>query len=172
MLICVEGQDEFSERLAVSSERLRNAEYIPAAATELLRGTTQAHPAVACRHWSKDALGVMADALLDNPRYQRVATKRAKLMATKGLVAALEDQPAPAIDLLVESFRLDPDIDIAFFAGSIMSNAGRLDELQAFLGEVRQAAPDQSIQRAVWLKRLDEFAAIVGIEVESAVEDR
>lgn len=160
--ICVAGKAEAADRLALSVERLRHAFFEPAAAAELLL-FTQFDPAATCPGQDFSALAALADALLDNPPYACSAITKAALLATKGLVAVQEDKNAQAITLLTESFRLNPDLDTAFFAGSVMSNAGRQDELRAFLTQVREAAPTNLIKRIIWLKRLDAFSEIVGM---------
>lgn len=159
---CGAGGAESAKRLATSVERLRHAYFEPVATTELLR-STQTNPAALCPGRGYSALAALADALLDNPPYARSTATKAELLATKGLVAVREENPGQAIALLTESFRLKPDLDTAFFAGSAMSHAGKLDELRPFLAEVRQAAPTDPLKQRIWHKRLDEFIQVVGV---------
>lgn len=158
--ICLPSEAGSTDRLALSVERLRQAYYEPVAATELLR-STQTDPSALCPGRGYSDLGALADALLDNSPYARSVVTRAALLATKGLVAVQEDQTDQAIALLTESFRIKPDVDIALFAASVMSNAGSQDELKTFLTKARQAAPSNHLKRNIWLKRLDDFAKIV-----------
>ena len=158
---CAAGEAESAGRLALSVERLRDAYFEPVAATELLR-STQSDPAALCPGRDYSALAALADALLENAPFEHYALTKAKLLATKGLVAAQEDQSSRAITLLTESFRLEPDLDIALFAGSIMFDTERQEELRAFLSEVRQAAPTSPFKRSRWLNRLDKFMQLVG----------
>lgn len=159
--ICLPSESGSAERLALSVERLRYAQYEPITATELLR-STQSDPAALCPGRSYSDLAAMADALLENPPYARAIRTKAALLATKGMAAFQEERNEQAIELLIESFRLKPDQNIAFFAGSAMSKAGRQDDLLAFLAQVRQAAPTNPLKRTIWLKRLDDFIQIVG----------
>lgn len=159
--ICVAGDAKYADRLALSVERLRHAYFEPAAAIQLPY-FTQADPSAPCKGQDYRALASLADALLENPPYARSPATKGALLATKGLVALQEGNYAQAIALLTESFWTNRHLDIAFFAGSAMSSAGREDELRAFLTQVREAAPTNVVQRAIWLKRLSGFRELVG----------
>ena len=158
--VCSGTSDAFADRVALSAERLGSADYDQTAASMLSKNALKkAGPS--CPHWQPTAIASMAEALLDNPLFAARDSDRSRLLAAKGLALALSDDLGQAINLLAESFRTRPNIDVALYAASGMHNSGEDERLAQFLIEVRDAAPRGGRERQIWLDRLDEFTELV-----------
>jgi tetratricopeptide (TPR) repeat protein len=158
---CIGQEDEFPQLLEEVTQILRTTPiYQPQAAQEL-SNFAQKRPEHICPQRDHAALGVMAQALLDNPLYVRAAAPRSLLYATLAFAYAEMDDIASALDYFERAFRTEPNLELAFYAVSLMANSGQYPRAYAFLQEVRDSAPDNYLRRIAWLQRLDDFRAII-----------
>ena len=158
---CIGQEEEFPQLLEEVTQILRTTPiYQPQAAQEL-SNFAQKRPEHICPQRDHAALGVMAQALLDNPLYVRAAAPRSLLYATLAFAYAEMDDIAQALDYFERAFRTEPNLELAFYAASLMANAGQYPRAYAFLQEVQDSAPDNYLRRIAWLQRLDGFLAII-----------
>ncbi|MBV5309711.1 lipopolysaccharide assembly protein LapB [Chromatium okenii] len=157
-MICLNQEDQFPALLSEVSGRLRTAIYEHMATVELVR-FARGNPSELCPKRNHAALAAMADALLDNPAYANSAPSKSALLLTKGFVSAKLNVPDEAVPFAMQAYRLNNDLDTAFFTASIIANAGQSERARRFLEEVRLTAPNNPLTRNAWLKRLDEFIA-------------
>ncbi len=154
--ICLGQEDQFPELLNEVLERLSKAFYEPTATFELVR-VARGNPSSLCPERDHAALAAMADALLSNPPYANVASTKASLLLTKAFASVAAGDTDQAVAFAREAYRLNNDLDTAFYTAAVIARAGQHDHARSFLDEVRNAAPSDPRQRAAWLKRIDEF---------------
>lgn len=158
-LICAGREDQFEENLAELRSQLGTLPLAPAAAADLASIAMDKLSGYCPKLKHKD-ISDMADLLLANPSYEQSAFAKGQLLVAKGFAEAELDNIPKAIDLFVDSFRTDPNLDTAFTAASLMSNAGEHARAASFLKEVRAQAPPNLIRRLIWLQRMDAYDQI------------
>ena len=158
---CIGREDEFSQLLEEVAQILRTTPiYLPQAAQEL-SNFAQKEPEHMCPQRNHAALGVMAQALLDNPLYVRAAGPRSLLYATLAFAYAEMDDIEQALDYFKLAFRTRPNLDLAFYAVALMANTGQQPRAYAFLQEASDSAPEQHDLRVTWFTQLDVLYAII-----------
>ena len=158
---CIGQEDEFPQLLNEVTHVLRTTPIRQSQAARELLDFAQKKPEYFCPQRDHAALGVMAQALLDNPLYMRATTPRFLLYATLAFVYAEMEDIEQALDYFKLAFRTRPDLDLAFYAASLMADAGQYPRAYAFLQEVQDSAPDHHLRRIAWLQRLDRFRTFI-----------
>lgn len=158
---CVGRETEFPQLLKEVTDALRTASFQPLAALELAKFAHDEKSADLCPLRNHAALEAMANALLDNPFYADRTIPRSLLFLAKAFARTETNDIPQAIEFFVESFQTNPDLEIAFYGASLMANSGQYSRVYAFLQEVRKKAPHSNLQRALWLKRLDDYLEVI-----------
>lgn len=158
-LICAGREDQFLDNFAVLKSQLGALPLIPAAAAELA-SIAMGKLSRYCPKLKYEDISDIADLLLANPSYEQSAFAKGQLLIAKGFAEAELDNIPKAIDLFVDSFRTDPNLDTAFTAASLMSNAGEHARAASFLKEVRAQATPNLIRRLIWLQRMNAYDQI------------
>lgn len=159
-LICAGREDRFLENLTELKSQLGTLPLTPAAASDLA-GIAMSDLSRYCPKLKYEDIVDIADLLLANPSYAQSPFAKGQLLIAKGYAEAEQDNMSKAINFFVEAFRIDPQLDTAFTASSLMSNAGEYARAAEFLSEARQQAPSSYIRRLIWLQRVDAFDQIL-----------
>lgn len=154
-MICLGREEQYPELLRDVLQRLPTAFFEPPATLELIE-IAQGNPSLLCPKRDHAAVAAMADALLANPPYANEPITKSNLFLAKAFTSVAMNKPNEAIDLAMQAYRLNSEIDVALFTAAIIVKSGQIEQARHFLEEVRQTAPSDPSKRAAWLKRLNE----------------
>ena len=150
--------DTLSETIALLSTSKR---YAAAASIELLRIAQRVDPSPLCPPRNHGAILRMADALLENPAYNRHQDSRVRLKLAKAFSHAEMEEYDAAIALFEQAFRIKPNLGVAFRTASLMANNGDYEAAYRFLDDVKDAAPTGPWVDPLWNERVGGFKEIL-----------
>lgn len=159
-LICGDETKNQKELFSELKSRLLSIPLDFSAVSELVN-ISQKNPSVFCSTLTFSDISDLADSLLKNPVYFQSSYAKSHLLIAKGFAAAEQNKLSEAAEFFINAFRAYPHLDSAFTASSLLSNQGDHTRALSLLEEARALAPQNPIQRLMWLQRLDSFVYLI-----------
>lgn len=160
--ICLGREDAYPEVLERVSDRLRTSPRLtPTAAYEFILMAQDDDPSLLCPPRTYPVILELIDALLANPLYARNNSARGHLLLAKAFIHGRLDRDEEAVEYFIESFRVKPNLDVAFYGLSLMANLGEYPRAFAFLDEVATHEPDSRVREEIWRQRIAAFHDIM-----------
>jgi tetratricopeptide (TPR) repeat protein len=126
-------------------------------ATDTLRKLFDHYSANQCGGLSYSDFHQIADALLENPRFQAAQVPFQDLLIFKAHLYLLEQQYDKSVQQLKQAFELLPNIDIAGRVVTILSDTGHHDQALEYLNTIKLRAPSNPAQNQYWQNRSEEL---------------
>ena len=160
--ICLGQEESFPDLLADAERVLRSTQRLQSApALDLLKLAQQSAPSPLCPPRTHKELLRIARSLLENDVYtDRIGVRAQILLAKAFSYAALEDYES-AVHSFKESYHAYPNLDVAFYALSLLANMGDYQMAYRFFEEISAHIPRGYFQRTLWEERLNSFRVIL-----------
>ncbi|TVR58973.1 MAG: tetratricopeptide repeat protein [Candidatus Competibacteraceae bacterium] len=160
--LCIGREAEYPALLQEVTESFRTStKYEPVAAMRLVRLVQEENHSPLCPLRDLDTLERLADAMLENPLYRDRAFSRSLLVLTKAFINREAGNLEVAVDFFVEAFRQRPELEVAFFAASLMADLEDHAKAYRFLEEVRERVPSSRLAARIWLEDLAAFEHVI-----------
>ncbi len=160
-LICFGREDKFQGNLIALKKLYQTIRLDLGVSAELSNIALNEKLSHYCPSLKYSDLVDITDVLLSNPNYVGSPRIKSHLLTAKAAAMMELDRVSEAIDLFIQAYQADPNLDVAFMALGLMSNAGQYDRAFQWLKELRKEAPDKLVTGAVWRNRVDAFYDIL-----------
>lgn len=159
---CVNSEATFHQKKEQAIIRLRSTPILNSLATYELSQLAEHEPiSPLCPPRTPEVIIELAEALLNNPTYNKNQFSLAKLHLAKAFSYSHLNRDKEAAINFIESFHHRPDLDVAFYGAALLANLGDYQAAYDFLNEVEATPPNQPLAAEIWNKRLSSYWEII-----------